>query len=280
MNTSKPETLLAKSDGDAAMLQIATFASVLRRALESLEADIRWATFRPTKKHRLTEEEHCWTHLNEKEKEKLAQCREALVTEVASSRFQRGKLLSEYKAAFRGSRVWVQALTAIANAEGCHTSTIRRMIENYEAAMTLPETARVALTDQGIDAARMRNRGLVERVADRLQSEPEPDRNRASQIVEEVMRVKPDPIEKPDPDDEFESLSGEEEQIHRIRKAIRGAVASITKGWRLEAVVEALEEEMYMVWGQRERTEIVLSPHRSTISVDGRRLRSDAQEVA
>ena len=127
---------------------------------------------------------------------------------------------------------------------------------------------------------------MVERVADRLQSEPKkPDPERVSRIVSEEVRrvrVKPDPIEKPDLDDEFEPLTREEMQIHHVRTAIRGAVAPISKGWRLELVIEALEQEMYMVWRQRERTEIVLCPHRSRISVDGRKLKfdDDTQEVA
>jgi hypothetical protein len=183
MNTSKPETLLAKSDGDAAMLQIAKSANVLRTALEALEAGIRIATYKSTARRPLTEQDQYLHPLNGEEKAKLAQCREALCSELARTRYERGKLLSEYRAAFRGSGSWMQALKMIADFEGCHTSTIRRMIQDYEAAMTLPETARSALTDQGVDPARMRNRAVVERVAERLssgQKEPDPSESGVS----------------------------------------------------------------------------------------------------
>ena len=232
----------------------------------------------------MPEKEQIRRPLHESEKEKLARDREALVSGFETSRFLKGKLLWEYREGYRGSKgPWMQAVQAIANSDGVHSNTIRNLISDYEFAKCLPETARSALTDQGIDAARMKNRVVVEIVADRLQSEPkEPSPEQARQIVAQVVaqkvkrvKVKPDPYVKPDLD---ETLNYDEERIHHIRKAVREAVEYVPTFKRLEILKEAIEQEMYAVWGERLWTVIVLYPHSSAISLDGRKIKSDDRE--
>jgi hypothetical protein len=282
--TAKSQTLLASKSGDAATSQIVTsadegyklctpFDARLRTALADIEAGLRVPTLSVRFPRPLTDSE----------RQKLEQAREALISGLESSRFLRGKLLFEYRAAFLQSSVWKKALAAIAYSEGCHANTIRNLIHDYEFAKRLPETVRSALTDQGVDPARMRNRVVVEIVADRLQSEPkEPSPEQARQIVAQVVaqkvkrvKVKPDPYVKPDLD---ETLNYDEERIHHIRKAVREAVEYVPTFKRLEILKEAIEQEMYAVWGERLWTVIVLYPHSSAISLDGRKIKSDDRE--
>ena len=176
----------------------------------------------------------------------------------------------------------MKALQAIAYSDGVHINTIRNYIKDYEAAMYLPESIRLALSDSGIDAAKKKNRTLIERIMNRLESsaEPrEPNKEQASQIVaDEMMKI---PV-APDLSDVSERLDVDEKLRHLIRKGIRQGVINIHKSKRLEVVKAALEEEMYMNWGQKEPVTITLTPHWTPISFDGRKLKSDdrTQEVA
>jgi len=255
----------------------------LRNSLAAIEAGITVARVKSKTSRGLTEEEKCLRPLLDSEKEKLARDREALVSGFENSRFLRGKLLWEYREGYRGSKgPWMKALKALADSDGVHINTIRNYIKDYEAAMYLPESVRLALSDSGIDAAKKRNRTLIGRITDRLQSSSEPKEPNQEQgrqiVVEEMMKI---PV-APDLSDVSEGLDADEKLRHLIRKAIRGAVVNIPIAKRLEAVKAALEEEMYSNWGQREPITITLTPYRSAISFDGRKIKSDerTQEVA
>src|ERR1019366_5595909 len=146
-------SLPSKSDGDEAMCKVCTLANVLRTSLAAIEADITIPTVKSRTSRRLTEEQQLPRPLNTSEKEKLERDREALCSGLETSRFLRGRLLFEYRAAYRGSKLWMQALKAIADREGVVINTIRNYIRDYEAAMHLPDSVRSALNDNGIDAA-------------------------------------------------------------------------------------------------------------------------------
>jgi protein gp37 len=219
--------------------------------------------------------------LNEREKAKLAGRREAVVAGFESTRYLRGKLLSEYREFFRQSYgLWMQALRAISAAEGVCVSTLKNYLNDYNAAASLPQTVRSALNDKGIDAAKRKNRVLVERLVDIVKSEPgEPDKEQAGQIVaDEMMKI---PV-APDLSDVSEPLDADEKLRHLIRKGIRQAVANIPIPKRLSVIKAALEEEMWMNWDQKEPITITLTPHWTAITFDGRKLKSDdrTQEVA
>jgi hypothetical protein len=136
------------------------------------------------------------------------------------------------------------------------------------------------LNDKGIDAAKRKNRVLVERLVDIVKSEPgEPDKEQAGQIVaDEMMKI---PV-APDLSDVSEPLDADEKLRHLIRKGIRQAVANIPIPKRLSVIKAALEEEMWMNWDQKEPITITLTPHWTAITFDGRKLKSDdrTQEVA
>jgi len=219
--------------------------------------------------------------LTKGERVKLERRRDAVIACFKSSRYERGRLLSEYRESFRKSnRIWMKAAKAIADAEGVNPRTIRRYISDYKAAASIPATVRAALNDKGVDAAKKKNRVLVERLVNLVKSEPtEPDKEQASQIVaDEMMKI---PV-APDLSDVSEPLDADEKLRHLIRKGIRQAVANIQRSKRLEVVKAALEEEMYMNWGQKEPVTITLTPHWTPITFDGRKLKSDdrTQEVA
>jgi hypothetical protein len=245
----------------------------LRTALAEIEAGITVATAKTTVQR----------PLNNNERAGLEREREALVSGFEVSRYLRGKLLWEYREGYRGSKgPWMKALQALANTEGVHINTIRNYIKDYEAALNLPESVRSALSDKGVDAAKKKNRTLIERIMNRLESfaEPrEPNTEQASQIVaDEMMKI---PV-APDLSDVSERLDADEKLRHLIRKGIRQGVNNIHKSQRLEVVKAALEEEMYMNWGQKEPVTITLTPHSTPITFDGRKLKSDGrtQEVA
>jgi hypothetical protein len=279
MNAQTP--LPSKSDGEESIYKVCK-SNVLRTSLAAIEADITIPTVKSRTSLRLTEEQQLPRPLNASEREKLERDREALCSGFESSRFLRGELLFKYRAAYRGSKLWMKAVQAIADSEGVHANSIRNLIKDYEVAVKLPETVRSAFNDQGIDPAKKKNHIVVERVINRLQSSSgpkEPNQEQASQIViEEMMKI---PV-APDLSDVSEGLNADEKLLHRIRKAIRGAVVNVPRAKRLEAVKAALEEEMFEVWGQRESITVTLTPHRSAITFEGRKLKSDerTQEVA
>jgi len=245
----------------------------LRTALSEIESDITVANEKATVKR----------PLNATERSRLAQNREAVVSGFENSRFIRGKLLSEYRQGYRESKgPWMKALKAIANCDGVHYNTISNYIKDYESAKYLPESIRLALQEQGVDAAKKKNRALIERIMNRLKfpSEPkEPSRDEATQIVAEEMMKTP---VAPDFAGISEPLNAEEQRRHLIRKGIRQSVKNIPTRDRLEAVKAALEEEMYMNWGVTEPKTIILTPHSTPITCDGRKLKTngDTQEVA
>jgi hypothetical protein len=265
--------LASKSDGDEAMCKVCTLANVLRTSLAAIEANLTVATATSRTSRPLTEKEKYLRPLNEREKERLARDREALVSGFENSRFLRGKLLFEYRAAYRGSKLWMQALKAIADSEGVVINTIRNYIRDYEAAMHLPDSVRSALSDQGIDPAKKKNRIVVERVTNRLSSEPkQPNQEQARQIViEETMKI---PV-APDLSDVSEELDADEKLRHLIRKGIRRGLVNVPIAKRLKVLLAAIEEEIYMVWGQKEPVTITLRPHWTPITFDGRKLKSD-----
>ena len=240
----------------------------LRKSLADIESEIRMPTDRKAFPRLL----------NASEKEELEQSREALLSGLASSRFLRGKLLSEYREWFRGSKLWMQASRAIAEREGIHRNTIDNLIDDYRFAKSVPDSVRSALDDISIDPAAKKNRTVVGAITTRLQYEQkEPDPKRVSQVVTEEL-VKSHAASRPSAAElfpEFEPLNSEERLQHRIRTAIRDAVDNVSNVRRLEVVIEALEQEMYMVWEQRGQVMLVLKPHRSAITLDGRKLKSD-----
>lgn len=216
--------------------------------------------------------------LTSSERAVLERQREAVVACFRSSRYERGKLLSEYRESFRkSSRTWMKAAKAIADAEGINSKTIQRYIKDYRAAASLPAPVRAALKDKGIDAAKRKNRALVERIRNQLRSEPvEPDKERARQIVaDEVMKspVTPGPSSEP--------LAAGEKQQHLVRQGIRKGLVNVPVPERLGIIKAVIEEEMW-AWGVKESVTITLTPHWTAITFDGRKLKSDdcTQEMA
>jgi len=245
----------------------------LKTTLAEIEAGITVATAKTTVQR----------PLNKNERAGLEREREALVSGFESSRYLRGKLLWKYREGYRGSKgPWMKALQALADIDGVHINTIRNYIKDYEAAMYLPESIRLALRDSGIDAAKKKNRALIKRIINRQGSSAkakEPNKEQASRIVaDEMMKI---PV-APDLSDVSERLDADEKRRHLIRKGIRQGVVNIQRSKRLEVVKAALEEEMYMNWGQKEPVTITLTPHWTPITFDGRKLKSDGrtQEVA
>jgi hypothetical protein len=71
--------------------------------------------------------------------------------------------------------------------------------------------------------------------------------------------------------DPFVSLTRAERKHFAVRMKIRTALANVELDRKLSALIAALEEEMFAIWGQKEPVTVTISPRPSVFTLDGRK---------
>jgi hypothetical protein len=205
-----------------------------------------------------------------------------------TSRFLLGEALAAYKKQFAasndhsaGARGWMAAAKSVAEAMGRDERTVRNIIADYERIASLPGTMIQAAQTRGIDLAQRRYRPAVAAIESIIENDGRGqdaiDAKEADRIVSNVL-VMPSPDQREQVQvDPFVPLTREEKQRFSVRMKIRTALTNIEPDQRLSAIIAALEEEMFAVWGQSDPVTVTIRPHPSGLTLDGRKRR---QEVA
>jgi hypothetical protein len=209
------------------------------------------------------------------------EARETLVlalSQYRASRFRLGKALLEYKTLFTADRGWMAAAKSVAGALGCDERTVRNIISDYELVAKLPAAVIQAAHSKGFDLAQRKHSSKAAAIKAAIESEEVPediDEEKAERIVSNLF-VMPSPAEREQlRDDPFVPLSREEKQRFAIRMKIRTALTNIEPDQRLSALIAALEEEMFAVWGQNDPVTVTITPRASGLTFDGRKRRED-----
>jgi len=177
-----------------------------------------------------------------------------------SSRYRLGQKLSTYKAFFKASQGWMAAAKAIADAIGCDERTIRRAIDDFERVSEVPDVVIKALQQAGYDPAARKNAGMISRILGM------PDR--AADINLEVAAMRAVQATKVAGQADrgrgaiaAALLPPEKRRRLAVRQKIRTALTSVPTEQKLAELVAAIEEEMYLEWGQVKPITITITPH-------------------
>jgi hypothetical protein len=177
-----------------------------------------------------------------------------------SSRYRLGQKLSAYKAFFKASQGWMVAATAIADAMGCEERTIRRIIDDFERVSEVPDVVIKALQQAGFDPAARKNAGMIAKIlgmpdkpADLDLDISVRDAALATKVAEQIGRSRGVVAASLLPPEKRRRLA--------VRQKIRTALTSVPTEQKLEELVAAIEEEMYLEWGQVEPVTITITPH-------------------
>jgi hypothetical protein len=225
------------------------------------------------------------THIETKRSntKSVIQARIAVVLAIKQSnvtRFDLGKALSEYREHFKADRGWMVAARAIAGALGCDERTVRNIIVGFEQAARLPAAVVQAAQAKGIDLAKRRNHrtftAIESAIANEGGGQNDIDAEEAERIVSNVLMM-PSPGQREFiQDDSFVKLTREEKQHFAIRMKVRTALTNVEPDQKMSALIAALEEEMYSIWGKMEPVTVTITPRPSAFTIDGRKKREDA----
>lgn len=177
-----------------------------------------------------------------------------------SSRYRLGQKLSTYKAFFKASQGWMAAAKAIADAIGCDERTIRRAIDDFERVSEVPDVVIKALQQAGYDPAARKNAGVISkilRMPDQA-AEMNPEAAVLSAVQGSKVAKEADCGKR---DDATKLLSPEKRRRLAVRQKIRTALTSVPAEQKLAELVAAIEESMYLEWGQVEPVTITITPH-------------------
>jgi hypothetical protein len=203
----------------------------------------------------------------------LQSARDAVVSALESaysSRYCLGEALEQYRIHYKSEHAWMEAAEAIASAMRCGSRTIRNVISDYEALKPLPEKVIEASHSLRIDLARKKYAPAVRKIHTSLASVTHLDDRSAKEIVEEAVHGS---SHKASTDELFVDLTTAEKTLWKIRLKIRTAVNNIEKPRKLSSLVAAIEEEMFVVWGETDPVTVTITPRPSTLTIDGRKRR-------
>lgn len=177
-----------------------------------------------------------------------------------SSRYRLGQKLSAYKAFFKASQGWMVAATAIADAMGCEERTIRRIIDDFERVSEVPDVVIKALQQAGFDPAARKNAGMIAKLLGMPDKPADLDLDisvteaaLATKVAEQIGRSRGAVAAALMPPEKRRRLA--------VRQKIRTALTSVPADQKLAELVAAIEEEMYLEWGQVEPVTITITPH-------------------
>jgi hypothetical protein len=162
---------------------------------------------------------------------------------------------------------------------GCDERTVRNIIADYEHAACLPVAVILAAQTKGIDLSQRKYRPVVaaieSTIGDGGNGRDVIDADDADRIVSNVL-VMPPP-DKPEQvhDDPFVPLTREEKQHFAVRMKIRTALTNIEPDRKLSELLQALEEEMFDVWGETDEVMVLIKPHASGLTLDGLKRREE-----
>ena len=177
-----------------------------------------------------------------------------------SSRYRLGQKLSEYKAFFKASQGWMVAATAIADAMGCDERTIRRIIDDFERVSEVPDVVIKALQQAGFDPAARKNVGVIAKILG--MQDMAADLNLEISVTETALATKvAEQIDRSRGVVATAVLPPEKRRRLAVRQKIRTALTSVPTEKKLAELVAAIEEEMYLEWGQMEPVTITITPH-------------------
>ena len=215
-------------------------------------------------------------------KEAIAEARIAVmraIKEFNFSRFELGKALSAYRAHFKAARGWMVAAASIAAAMGCDERTVRNIIADYEHVARVPEAVIHAAQAKGIDLSQRKYRPAVVAIESAIGNPDEGrdalDADEANRIISNVL-VMPPPVQREHGHDErFVPLTREEKLHFAVRMKIRTALTNTENDRKLPVLLQALEEEMFDVWGFTGPVTVTITPRTSGLTLDGRRRREE-----
>lgn len=183
-----------------------------------------------------------------------------------------GRLLSEYREAYRavGDREWMSVIKTIAMASGCSDRTLRRLIERYAEVAFLPESVRSELSAAGIDPMKATS-GCV--IGNLRQMIAPGSKTSPAQAIELVKQAQPRALSDRSP-----SLSKEQKILWNERLAVRRIIARYPDPRKIDAVINALAQELFDIYGMTEPVDVTVEPYPGPFTVDGM-LRTDKHEL-
>jgi len=182
-----------------------------------------------------------------------------------SSRYRLGQKLSEYKAFFKASQGWMVAATAIADAMGCDERTIRRIIDDFERVSDVPDVVIKALQQAGFDPAARKNAGMIAKILGMPDKTADLDLEISATETDLATKVA-EQIDRSRGVIATAILPPEKRRRLAVRQKIRTALTSVPAEQKLNELVAAIEEEMYLEWGQVEPVTITITPHAPELS--------------
>jgi len=189
-----------------------------------------------------------------------------------SSRYRLGQKLSTYKAFFKASQGWMAAAKAIADAIGCDERTIRRAIDDFERVSEVPDVVIKALQQAGFDPAARKNAGVISKIL--RMPDQAAEMNPEAAVLSAIQGSK---LAKKADSGKGRSvtalLSPEKRRRLAVRQKIRTALTSVPAEQKLAELVGAIEESMYLEWGQVEPVTITITPHAPDLSDSYRSMR-------
>lgn len=199
-----------------------------------------------------------------------------------TSRYAFGRALVAYKTMFIEERGWMVVVSLIAKTIGRDESTVRRIVRDYERASQLPAEITAELAAQGIDAAAKKHAPLISNLLTLpVSAAPSDPKAVVTAAVEEVKAVKAEKRAKTATKPSLSArASGDTVIVIKtpaerlrcdIRSKVRAALGNVAPDRKLTELIDALQEEMYEVWGITEPVDITLTPTPSAFTLDGRR---------
>ena len=167
------------------------------------------------------------------------------------TRYRLGEALAKYKSFFIEQGGWLVAAKLIADALGCDERTVRRIVNDYERVSAVPATVIKALEQAGIDPAARRNSTMIARILRMSQKD----------LLNDVEGSLQPAIAKGVKCQTGSGVNQYDRRCLTLRKRIRAALQKTPLDQKLSLLVAAIEEEMYLEWGQREAITLTITPH-------------------
>jgi hypothetical protein len=213
------------------------------------------------------------TELSDSEREQERSQRSLMLgalTKYTNSRFHLGRALASYKEACKVDGIWLRASRAIAKHMSISQRTLFRVISDYERVSGAPQAVLSAMQAEGIDPAKRKNDPLLEEITDAMADDP------SAEEAQEVVRHSAASLKQRKAQD---PMSEDERIIWELRLDIRKRLANIPHNdHKWELLVEAISEESFEVWGDRDPWTSVITPRPGARTLDGRQ--RQAQEMA
>jgi hypothetical protein len=152
------------------------------------------------------------------------------------------------------------AAKAIADAIGCEERTIRRAIDDFERVSEVPDVVIKALQQAGFDPAARKNAAVISKIL--RMPDKTAEMNPEAAVLSAIQCSKgAKKAECGKGKSVTALLSPEKRRRLAVRQKIRTALTSVPTERKLTELVAAIEEEMYLEWGQVEPIIITITPH-------------------